>query len=35
MPKNVQLNYVENAINKSQKPNSFAIPYTKVFLLLT
>jgi len=34
MPKNVQLNYVENAINKSQKPNSFAVPYTKVSLTI-
>lgn len=32
MPKNVQLNYVENEINKTKKPNSFAIPYTTVSL---
>ena len=32
MPKNVQLNFVENEINKTQKPNSFLIPYTTISL---
>ncbi len=32
LPRNVQINYVENEINKKKTPNSFDIPYTTITL---